>query len=61
MHLLERQRIVRLDGGMTGSGRGDLFQRVFDPQAAIQSFQILGKSPESRVAFVRIAAMPASR
>ena len=36
-HLLERQRIVRLHGGVAGHRRGDLLQRLFGDQAAVDA------------------------
>src|SRR5689334_14430088 len=46
LHLLQRQRIVRLDGGVTGHGRGDAAQGFFDASAAIEPLQILGEHPD---------------
>ena len=52
MHLLERQRVVRLHRRMARRRRGDLLERVFDPQAAIEAFEIFGQRAQRRIAFV---------
>ena len=48
-HLLDGQRVVRLDRGVTGHGRRDLVHGLFGGQAAIEALEILGQRAQRAI------------
>src|SRR5436190_3827577 len=53
-HLLHRQWIICLDGGVTRHRGRNFSQRLLDARAAIEAFEIAGKGTNRRFAFGRI-------
>ena len=52
-HLVQRQRVIRLDRRVAGHGGRDAPQRLFDA-AAPQPFQVVGQRANRRLAFSRL-------